>query len=96
VTAARVIAEVASVGVPEPEVFRCPTAELRSSGAPVRLSELEVEPGGRAIVFVCDDAATGWQIDGELLRDRSLLLCSRLRGSPPTYDLTRIPRADRG
>lgn len=74
VTAARVIAEGISAGLPEPELFPVPDGgiQLEWRAGPVEL-ELEIEPGHGSVVFVCDDEQTGQQIDGELPRDRSRL-----------------------
>lgn len=74
VTAARVIAQAISTGLPEPELFPVPDGgvQVEWRSGPVEL-ELEIEPGHRAVLFVCDDEQTGQQIDGELPRDRSRL-----------------------
>ena len=74
VTAARVIAQGISAGLPEPELFAVPDGGIQVEwrAGPVEL-ELEIEPGDRAVVFVCDDEQTNQQIDGELPRDRSRL-----------------------
>jgi hypothetical protein len=74
VTAARVIAQAISAGLPEPELFPVPDGgvQIEWAAGPVEL-ELEIEPGQRGVVFVCDDEQTGQQIDGELPRDRSRL-----------------------
>jgi hypothetical protein len=74
VTAARVIAQGISAGLPEPELFPVPDGgvQVEWRAGPVEL-ELEIEPGDAGVVFVCDDDQTGQQIDGELPRDRSLL-----------------------
>lgn len=59
-------------GFPEPEVFPVPDegVQLEWHAGPVEL-EIEIEPGGRGVVFVCDDEQAGQQIDGELPRDES-------------------------
>lgn len=59
-------------GFPEPEVFPVPDGgvQLEWHAGPVEL-EVEIEPGARAVVFVCDDEQAGQQIDGELPRDES-------------------------
>lgn len=59
-------------GFPEPEVFPVPDGgvQLEWHAGPVEL-EVEIEPGGRGIVFVCDDEQAGQRIDGELPRDES-------------------------
>lgn len=74
ITAARVIAEGISAGLPEPELFPVPDGgvQVEWRAGPVEL-ELEIEPGQQAIVFVCDDEQTNQQIDGELGRDGSRL-----------------------
>ena len=58
--------------LPEPELFPVPDGgvQLEWRAGPVEL-ELEIEPGARAVVFVCDDEQSGQQIDGELPRDES-------------------------
>jgi hypothetical protein len=74
VTAARLIAQAISAGLPEPELFPVPDGgvQVEWSAGPIEL-ELEIEPGQRGVAFVCDDEQTGQQIDGVLPRDRSRL-----------------------
>ncbi len=74
VTAARVITQGISTGLPEPELFPVPDGgvQLEWRSGPLEL-ELEIEPGYDAVVFVCEDEQTGQRLDGELPRDRSRL-----------------------
>lgn len=60
--------------LPVPRIVPVPTGgvQLEWTAGPVEL-ELEVEPGGRSFVFVCDDDYSGQRIDGELPRDVHLL-----------------------
>lgn len=71
-----------TAGFPEPEVFPVPDGGVQFEWAsgPIEL-EVEVTPGGRALLFVCDDESTGQQIDGMLPRDHSrfALALARLR-----------------
>ena len=46
--------------------------QLEWDAGPIEL-ELEVRPGGREAIFICDDEATGQRFDGELPGDESLL-----------------------
>lgn len=56
--------------LPTPRVLPLPNGgvQLEWGAGPVEL-ELEIEPGGAAAVFVCDDEETGQQIDGALPKD---------------------------
>lgn len=58
--------------LPAPELFPVPDGgvQLEWHAGPVEL-EVEIEPGARAVVFVCDDEQSGQQIDGELPEDAS-------------------------
>jgi len=80
VTAARVIAQAISAGLPEPELFPVPDGgvQVEWRAGPVEL-ELEIEPSHGAVVFVCDDEQTGQQIDGELPDDISRLALALAR-----------------
>lgn len=59
-------------GLPEPELFPVSDGgiQIEWRAGPVEL-ELEVEPGARAVAFVCDDEQAAQQLDGQLPRDES-------------------------
>lgn len=59
-------------GLPEAEVFAVPDGgvQLEWRAGPLEL-ELEIEPGARRMIFVCDDDASDQRIDGELPTDVS-------------------------
>ncbi len=67
-----VVEQALRAHLPEPEVFPVPDGgvQLEWSAGPVEL-ELEIEPNGSAVVFVCDDEQAGQRIDGELPGDES-------------------------
>ncbi len=70
--AATVIDQAARAGLPAPELFAVPDGgvQIEWHAGPVEL-ELEIEPGGRGVVFVCDDEQVGQRIDGEMPADAS-------------------------
>jgi hypothetical protein len=75
VAAERLIRETLRAGWPTPELFPIPSGgvQLEWSAGSMEL-ELEIEPGGRGVVFVGDDSTSGRRFDGELPRDAALLL----------------------
>lgn len=68
------------VGLPMPEIFPVPDGgvQLEWSAGPVEL-ELDIEPGARSVVFVCDDERSGQRFDGLLPGNESLLRLALVR-----------------
>jgi hypothetical protein len=75
VVAEKLVRETLRVGWPTPEIFPIPDGgvQLEWSAGSMEL-ELEIEPGGRGVVFVGDDPKSGRRFDGELPRDTALLM----------------------
>lgn len=68
------IVQALGEGLPTPNVLPIPDGgvQLEWTAGPVEL-ELEVQPAPGALVFVCDDDASGQRFDGELPGDDGLL-----------------------
>ncbi len=74
VLAERVVRDTLKAGWPTPELFPVPDGGVQLEwGAGSMELELEIEPGGRGVVFVGDDPKSGRRFDGELPRDAALL-----------------------
>src|SRR6266511_1822635 len=74
VLAERVVRDTLKAGLPTPELFSVPDGGVQLEwGAGSMELELEIEPGGRGVVFVGDDPKSGRRFDGELPRDAALL-----------------------
>lgn len=71
--------------LPSPDILPIPDGgvQLEWTAGPVEL-ELEVQPGLGAVVFVCDDDASGQRFDGELPGDDGLLALALARLSAHT------------
>ncbi len=70
----QMIAERAlTLTLPLPRLLAVPSGgvQVEWSVGPVDL-ELEIEPGGAAAIFICDDEYTAQRIDGELPADQGL------------------------
>ncbi len=82
-----VLDDVLEWPIPAPQIFPVPDGgvQLEWSAGPVEL-ELELEPGGRSAIFICDDLNAKQRFDGELPRDQGLLQLafSRLAAYRPT------------
>ena len=71
--AVAMIKSAVGTGMSNPEIFPVPNGgvQLEWSVGSMEL-ELEIEPGGAAVVFVGDDEESGRRFDGELPRDAAL------------------------
>jgi hypothetical protein len=73
-TAAAILSQTISAGLPEPELFPVPDGGIQIEWRAGRVEmEVEIEPEQGGVVFVCDDEQTGQQIDGQLPGDESRL-----------------------